>query len=54
MVTNAVTVLIPFWGMVGIWTHKIGFHNAWEFWLVGDRCCVWVIHLLTNASMQGI
>ncbi|KAI9447647.1 MFS general substrate transporter [Lactarius indigo] len=24
--------LIPVWGMVGIWTDKIGFHNAWEFW----------------------
>ncbi|KAH9071516.1 MFS general substrate transporter [Lactarius deliciosus] len=20
------------WGMIGIWTDKIGFHNAWEFW----------------------
>lgn len=31
-VTNVFTILIPFWGMVGIWTDKIGFHNAWEFW----------------------
>ncbi|KIM52630.1 hypothetical protein SCLCIDRAFT_1223571 [Scleroderma citrinum Foug A] len=30
--TNAVTVLIPLWGMIGIWTNKFGFHNAWEFW----------------------
>ncbi|KAH9053260.1 MFS general substrate transporter [Lactarius vividus] len=21
------------WGMMGIWTDKIGFHNAWEFWV---------------------
>ncbi|KAH8982836.1 MFS general substrate transporter [Lactarius akahatsu] len=21
------------WGMIGIWTDKIGFHNAWEFWV---------------------
>ncbi|GMK57198.1 hypothetical protein CspeluHIS016_0400320 [Cutaneotrichosporon spelunceum] len=41
-VTNAVTVFIPFWGMLGLWT-RIGFHNTynqfssradgrWEFW----------------------
>ncbi|KIM46588.1 hypothetical protein M413DRAFT_259322 [Hebeloma cylindrosporum] len=30
--TNVVTVLIPFWGMLGIWTNRIGFHNIWEFW----------------------
>ncbi|TFK64245.1 MFS general substrate transporter [Pluteus cervinus] len=27
-----VTVLIPFWGMLGIWTDKVGFHNVWEYW----------------------
>ncbi|KAH9482270.1 Autophagy-related protein 22 [Psilocybe cubensis] len=32
VVTNVVTIFIPFWGMLGIWTGKIGFHNAWEFW----------------------
>ncbi|TFK46944.1 MFS general substrate transporter [Heliocybe sulcata] len=32
VVTNVVTILIPLWGMIGIWTNKIGFHNAWEFW----------------------
>ncbi|KAH9986350.1 MFS general substrate transporter [Russula compacta] len=32
VVTNVVTVLIPLWGMVGLWTHKFGFHNVWEFW----------------------
>ncbi|KAI9467374.1 MFS general substrate transporter [Lactarius psammicola] len=25
--------LIPVWGMIGIWTDKIGFHNVWEFWV---------------------
>ncbi|KAH8987572.1 MFS general substrate transporter, partial [Lactarius hatsudake] len=25
--------LIPVWGMIGIWTDKFGFHNAWEFWV---------------------
>ncbi|KAI9467373.1 MFS general substrate transporter [Lactarius psammicola] len=28
-----VGTLIPVWGMIGIWTDKIGFHNAWEFWV---------------------
>ncbi|KAI0068503.1 MFS general substrate transporter [Artomyces pyxidatus] len=32
IVTNVVTVMIPLWGMIGIWTDKFGFHNAWEFW----------------------
>ncbi|KAF8874347.1 MFS general substrate transporter [Infundibulicybe gibba] len=32
VVTNVVTMLIPFWGMLGIWTNRIGFHNVWEFW----------------------
>ncbi|KAJ3522913.1 hypothetical protein NMY22_g11679 [Coprinellus aureogranulatus] len=32
VVTNVVTMLIPLWGMVGIWTQRFGFHNAWEFW----------------------
>ncbi|KIM52632.1 hypothetical protein SCLCIDRAFT_32528 [Scleroderma citrinum Foug A] len=31
-VTNVVSILIPFWGMIGIWTDRIGFHQAWEFW----------------------
>ncbi|KIK67166.1 hypothetical protein GYMLUDRAFT_37220 [Collybiopsis luxurians FD-317 M1] len=32
IVTNVVTILIPLWGMIGIWTNTIGYHNAWEFW----------------------
>ncbi|KAF8633811.1 hypothetical protein AX17_004353 [Amanita inopinata Kibby_2008] len=32
VVTNVFTILIPFWGMLGIWTNRIGFHNVWEFW----------------------
>jgi len=34
MFLTAVTIgtLIAGWGMIGIWTDKIGFHNAWEFW----------------------
>jgi MFS-type transporter involved in bile tolerance (Atg22 family) len=34
VVTNVVTIFIPFWGMIGIWTQKFGFHNVWEFWSV--------------------
>ncbi|KAL6309818.1 MFS general substrate transporter [Sparassis latifolia] len=32
VVTNVVTILIPLWGMIGIWTTRFGFHNVWEFW----------------------
>ncbi|KAJ7872080.1 autophagy-related protein 22-like protein [Mycena leptocephala] len=32
VVTNVVTIMIPLWGMIGIWTLKLGFHNKWEFW----------------------
>ncbi|KAL4081450.1 autophagy-related protein 22-like protein [Scleroderma yunnanense] len=32
VVTNVVAVLIPLWGMIGIWTNKFGLRNAWEFW----------------------
>ncbi|TXT13410.1 hypothetical protein VHUM_00777 [Vanrija humicola] len=32
MVTNVITVLIPLWGMIGLWTKKIGYWNTWEFW----------------------
>ncbi|KAJ7886758.1 autophagy-related protein 22-like protein [Mycena leptocephala] len=27
VVTNVVTIMIPLWGMIGIWTLKLGFHN---------------------------
>ncbi|KAG0151263.1 hypothetical protein CROQUDRAFT_57235 [Cronartium quercuum f. sp. fusiforme G11] len=33
VITNIVTVMIPAWGLIGIWTSKIGFHHRWEFWL---------------------
>ncbi|KAI0700603.1 MFS general substrate transporter [Cytidiella melzeri] len=32
VVTNVVTIFIPLWGMIGLWTDKFGFHNRWEFW----------------------
>ncbi|KAH9859005.1 autophagy-related protein 22-like protein, partial [Lenzites betulinus] len=31
-VTNIVTILIPLWGMIGIWSSNFGFRNVWEFW----------------------
>lgn len=31
--TNVGCVLVALWGMIGIWTTKIGYHNLWEFWL---------------------
>jgi hypothetical protein len=27
LVTNLFSVLIPLWGMVGLWTQRIGYHN---------------------------
>ena len=33
---NAIAVsiiLLDGWGMIGIWTDKFGFHNAWEVWV---------------------
>jgi hypothetical protein len=32
LVTNFFSVLIPFWGMLGLWTKRIGYHNK-----VGSR-----------------
>ncbi|KAI9736358.1 MAG: hypothetical protein M1834_001244 [Cirrosporium novae-zelandiae] len=31
-VTNFGCLLICLWGMIGIWTTRIGFHHLWEFW----------------------
>jgi len=32
IVTNVFTILIPVWGMIGLWTTKFGFHQVWEYW----------------------
>ncbi|KAJ9196966.1 hypothetical protein DTO164E3_4199 [Paecilomyces variotii] len=32
LVTNFFSVFIPFWGMLGLWTKKVGYHNKWEFY----------------------
>lgn len=31
-VCNVGCVLLAVWGMIGIWTDKVGYHNLWEFW----------------------
>ncbi|RDW87444.1 autophagy-related protein [Coleophoma crateriformis] len=31
--TNFGCVIVALWGMIGIWTTKVGYHNLWEFWL---------------------
>lgn len=31
LVTNFFSVFIPFWGMLGLWTKKIGYHNKVRF-----------------------
>jgi MFS-type transporter involved in bile tolerance (Atg22 family) len=31
--SNFTCLLLPLWGMIGIWTTKVGYHNLWEFWL---------------------
>ncbi|OJJ85516.1 uncharacterized protein ASPGLDRAFT_45489 [Aspergillus glaucus CBS 516.65] len=30
--TNLFSVFIPLWGMVGLWTERIGYHHIWEFY----------------------
>ncbi|KAH6681508.1 autophagy-related protein 22-like protein [Halenospora varia] len=30
--SNFGCLLVALWGMIGIWTTKVGFHNLWEFW----------------------
>ncbi|KAH8426916.1 uncharacterized protein LDX57_004639 [Aspergillus melleus] len=32
LVTNFFSVLIPLWGMIGLWTNRIGYHHRWEFY----------------------
>ncbi|RDI86921.1 hypothetical protein Vi05172_g3162 [Venturia inaequalis] len=38
-------IILDAWGMIGIWTQKFGFHNAWEFWVYqifyGLFVCPW-------------
>jgi MFS-type transporter involved in bile tolerance (Atg22 family) len=36
-ITNFGCLLVPLWGMIGIWTDKLGWHNLWEFWFFGAQ-----------------
>lgn len=31
-VTNVGCIIVALWGVFGIWTDKVGYHNLWEFW----------------------
>jgi len=33
MVTNAFSVFIPFYGMLGLWTKTVGYHHVRDFWI---------------------
>ncbi|KAL3424921.1 hypothetical protein PVAG01_04202 [Phlyctema vagabunda] len=33
IVTNAFSVLIPFYGMLGLWSDTVGYHHVRDFWL---------------------
>jgi MFS-type transporter involved in bile tolerance (Atg22 family) len=36
-VANFGCVLLPLWGMIGIWTDKVGYHKLWEFWFFAGQ-----------------
>jgi MFS-type transporter involved in bile tolerance (Atg22 family) len=33
MVTNLFSVLIPLYGVAGLWSDKVGYHHVRDFWL---------------------
>jgi len=33
IITNAFSVFIPFYGMLGLWTTKVGYHHVRDFWI---------------------
>jgi hypothetical protein len=32
LVTNFFSIVIPLWGMLGLWTQEIGYRRSWEFY----------------------
>lgn len=60
---NAVMVsiiLLDGWGMIGNWTNRFGFHNAWEFWLYqafyGLFVCPWYSYsqiMISSVTPRG-
>ncbi|KAK4547518.1 hypothetical protein LTR36_000474 [Oleoguttula mirabilis] len=47
-------ILLDGWGMIGIWTHRFGFHHVWEVWLYqvfyGLFVCPWYSYSQTMIS----
>lgn len=47
-------VLLDLYGMIGVWTDAVGFHNVWEFWLYqvyyGLFVCPWYAYSQTMIS----
>lgn len=45
------TIILDAWGVAGIYTQKIGFHNIWEFWFYqvyfGVFVCAWFSFSMT-------
>lgn len=45
------------WGMIGIWTTAIGYHNRWEFWLwniwYGGMLCPWYSYSTTMVYLPS-
>lgn len=33
IVTNIFSVLIPLYGVIGLWTDKVGYHHVYDFWV---------------------
>ena len=54
-VTAISNIAVNIWGMAGVWTTKIGFHNRWEFWLwniwYGGMLCPWYSYSSTMVSL---
>lgn len=53
-VASAAVVLMTIYGFAGIWSHKIGFHSRWEFWVFqvyfGFFVCPWYNYSQTMVS----
>lgn len=51
-------LMLNVWGMIGIWTQKIGYHHRWEFWLYqawwGVFVCPWYSYSQTMVSFPRL
>ncbi|KAG8982054.1 hypothetical protein FRC05_000196 [Tulasnella sp. 425] len=54
---SGTVVLMTIYGLVGIWTRKIGFHSRWEFWVFqvyfGFFVCPWYNYSQTMVSASS-